>query len=203
MEKSIKEQQQMPNNEMLSGQPCSGESRQNVENSISPITTNSVETDLKLTQLKEATKPTTCVKSIMEPSISKPNLTSQNKQRPKTALNHNSSGSKSFRNPQSARSPTSTNWKSPFSSFITTGIRSRLHHPQQSSEFAYDLSRDELKFAGRFRGPMKPAPDAERQLLKNGQRREYLTQRYEHSPVVKYNYPEATSWRIGWLQQQR
>ncbi|KAM7344126.1 uncharacterized protein ACRADG_010961 [Cochliomyia hominivorax] len=102
-------------------------------------------------------------------------------------------------NTQSARSSTATNWKS---SFISSGSRYHLSRRPQTAQFAYDLSRDELKFSGHFRSPMKPLPDAESELLKHGSRREYLNQRYEHSPKSKYNYPEATSWRIGWLQQQ-
>lgn len=55
---------------------------------------------------------------------------------------------------------------------------------------------------GVFKGPMKTVPANERELLKSGQRGAYLALRYEHSPDRKYNYPEATSWRIGWFHNQ-
>ncbi|XP_017489239.1 PREDICTED: uncharacterized protein LOC108377481 [Rhagoletis zephyria] len=90
---------------------------------------------------------------------------------------------------------------SPFRSLITSGPRVR-QPLTQSNDFAYDLSKDESKFMGAFKGPMKTVPDSERELLKNGQRGAYLAVRYEHSPDRKYNYPEATSWRIGWLHNQ-
>ncbi|XP_036231066.2 uncharacterized protein [Bactrocera oleae] len=88
-----------------------------------------------------------------------------------------------------------------FRSFITSGPRVRQAMPQ-SNDFAYDLSKDESKFMGTFKGPMKTVPDNERELLKSGQRGAYLALRYEHSPDRKYNYPEATSWRIGWFHNQ-
>ncbi|XP_011201722.1 uncharacterized protein LOC105225084 [Bactrocera dorsalis] len=88
-----------------------------------------------------------------------------------------------------------------FRSFITSGPRVRQAKPQ-SNDFAYDLSKDESKFMGTFKGPMKTVPDNERELLKSGQRGAYLALRYEHSPDRKYNYPEATSWRIGWFHNQ-
>ena len=95
----------------------------------------------------------------------------------------------------------STVWRS--YAITTTSSRKRLTSKQQQySPFDYDLSREEQKFARQFSTPMKPPAEAEMELLKKGQRKEYLTQRYEHSPVAKYNYPEATSWRIGWLQRQ-
>ncbi|XP_050323491.1 uncharacterized protein LOC126755156 [Bactrocera neohumeralis] len=88
-----------------------------------------------------------------------------------------------------------------FRSYITSGPRVRQAKPQ-SNDFAYDLSKDESKFMGIFKGPMKTVPDNERELLKSGQRGAYLALRYEHSPDRKYNYPEATSWRIGWFHNQ-
>ncbi|CAD7011653.1 uncharacterized protein LOC101454087 [Ceratitis capitata] len=88
-----------------------------------------------------------------------------------------------------------------FRSFITTGPRVR-RSLAQSNDFAYDLSKDESRFMGNFKGPMKTVPANEREMLKNGQRGAYLAVRYEHSPDRKYNYPEATSWRIGWLHNQ-
>uniref|UniRef100_A0A1B0AP16 Sperm microtubule inner protein 1 C-terminal domain-containing protein n=1 Tax=Glossina palpalis gambiensis TaxID=67801 RepID=A0A1B0AP16_9MUSC len=95
--------------------------------------------------------------------------------------------------------PTPT-WKSPFKSFITQGVRTRNAAANlYVNGFAYDLSRDESKFVGSFKSPMKPASEAERELLRNG-RVAYLNNRYEYSPGRKYNYPEATSWRIGWFQ---
>ncbi|XP_053965054.1 uncharacterized protein LOC128867658 [Anastrepha ludens] len=90
---------------------------------------------------------------------------------------------------------------SPFRSLITTGPRVR-QSPVQANDFAYDLSKEESQFMGAFKGPMKTVPDSERELLKNGQRGAYLAVRYEHSPDRKYNYPQATSWRIGWLHNQ-
>lgn len=96
----------------------------------------------------------------------------------------------------------STVWRS-FASFSTTSSKcSSSKYRQKCSPFDYDLSREEQKFTCRFQTPMKPPAEAELQLLKKGQRVEYLTQRYEHSPVAKYNYPEATSWRIGWFHNQ-
>ncbi|XP_023306519.2 uncharacterized protein LOC111688266 [Lucilia cuprina] len=166
---------------------------------------NSTKKDLKQSDVKEINNPVS-KSQTMNPIKSASSSGNKTKQRPQSAPNRsfNSTGLKPLNNtPQSARLPPATNWKSPFNSFITKGTHFRLtsHSQQASSEFAYDLSRDELKFVGKFSRPMKPLPEAERQLLKNGQRKEYLTQRYEHSPVIKYNYPEATSWRIGWLQQ--
>lgn len=74
-------------------------------------------------------------------------------------------------------------------------------HKGQNSKFAYDLSSDELKVIENFKNPMKPLAKDELKLLTSGQRSGYLTQRYLLSPESKYNYPEATSWRIGWLQR--
>lgn len=122
------------------------------------------------------------------------------KKRPQTGDSKHNSGSKSSRSLQTTRTSSASNWKSPFSSLTTSGTRNRILRKQQASEFAYDLSREELKFIGKFCGPMKLPSENERQLLRNGARKDYLNQRYEHSPAMKYNYPEATSWRIGWLQ---
>ena len=95
----------------------------------------------------------------------------------------------------------STVWRS-YAITTTSSKKRSTSRQQQYSPFDYDLSREEQKFAREFSTPMKPPAEAEMELLKKGQRKEYLTQRYEHSPVTKYNYPEATSWRIGWLQRQ-
>ncbi|XP_067633185.1 serine-rich adhesin for platelets [Eurosta solidaginis] len=110
--------------------------------------------------------------------------------------NKNSSTSKRFIVHTSNNSASS-----PFRSFITRGPRMR-QPLAQANDFAYDLSKDESKFMGTFKGPMKAVPDKERDLLKSGQRGAYLAVRYEHSPDRKYNYPQATSWRIGWFHNQ-
>uniref|UniRef100_A0A1A9VIC7 Sperm microtubule inner protein 1 C-terminal domain-containing protein n=1 Tax=Glossina austeni TaxID=7395 RepID=A0A1A9VIC7_GLOAU len=107
------------------------------------------------------------------------------------------SGEYSKRIKRTAAKPTPT-WKSPFKSFITKGVRTR-NAGANVNGFAYDLSRDESKFVGAYKSPMKPASEAERELLRNGQRVTYLNNRYEYTPDRKYNYPEATSWRIGWF----
>lgn len=90
-------------------------------------------------------------------------------------------------------------WSSPFKSFISQGTRRRC----KTEQFAYDLSADELKFTQKFSGPMKPLSQEDRELLQSGQRLMYLSNRYEYSPDLKYNFPEATSWRIGWLSNER
>uniref|UniRef100_A0A1B0FQD3 Sperm microtubule inner protein 1 C-terminal domain-containing protein n=1 Tax=Glossina morsitans morsitans TaxID=37546 RepID=A0A1B0FQD3_GLOMM len=109
------------------------------------------------------------------------------------------SGQSSKRIKRTKAKPAPT-WKSPFKSFITKGVRARNAAADlYANGFAYDLSRDESKFAGAYKSPMKPASEAERELLRNGQRVTYLNNRYEYAPDRKYNYPEATSWRIGWF----
>lgn len=90
-------------------------------------------------------------------------------------------------------------WKSPFKSFITQSVRRRC----SAEKFAYDLSVEELKFNQNFSGPMKPLSQADRELLQSGGRLMYLNNRYAYSPDLKYNFPEATSWRIGWLLNER
>ncbi|XP_037812128.1 uncharacterized protein LOC119603915 [Lucilia sericata] len=195
------------NNDELPQQPISRETYQLKANNTSLITSNSVEKDFQQLDTKDINKPVS-TSHTMDSIKSAAPLGNKTKQRPQSAPNRSlkSTGLNPLSNtPKSARLPASTKWKSPFNSFVTKGTRSRLpsHSQQASSEFAYDLSRDELKFVGKFSRPMKPLPEAERHLLKNGQRKEYLTQRYEHSPVIKYNYPEATSWRIGWLQKMQ
>ncbi|XP_055856084.1 uncharacterized protein LOC129919255 [Episyrphus balteatus] len=72
--------------------------------------------------------------------------------------------------------------------------------PKKSSSFAsYDLSKEENIFNGHFSGPMKSVSVEQKQILESGKRNDYLTMRYDHSPDTKYNFPEATSWRYGWL----
>ncbi|XP_013116790.2 uncharacterized protein LOC106094148 [Stomoxys calcitrans] len=72
---------------------------------------------------------------------------------------------------------------------------------RQTTAFSYDLSTDELRAMNNFERAMKPTSEYEQHLLKTGSRSEYLRQRYLTSPDNKYNYPEATSWRIGWLHR--
>lgn len=36
----------------------------------------------------------------------------------------------------------------------------------------------------------------------NSSAKNYLTKRLDQSPRQKYYFPEATSWRIGWIQNQ-
>ena len=95
---------------------------------------------------------------------------------------------------------------SPFKSFSTSGLRVRTQHLNSAhlQDFAYDLSADEmLHLRGNLnKAAMKAVPEKERELLTSGQRGAYLAQRYEQTPGSKYNFPEATSWRIGWLQDQ-
>lgn len=86
-------------------------------------------------------------------------------------------------------------WTSPFKSFISRGTR----HCSNTNNFAYDLSTEELKFTEKFTKPMKPLSQEERKLLQSAQSQVYLNNRYKYSPVFKYNFPEATSWRIGWF----
>lgn len=74
----------------------------------------------------------------------------------------------------------------------------------QHQKFAYDLSKDEQKyFRSRAPKPMKPISSTDLQLLQQGNRLQYLNQRYDQPPNQRYEYPEATSWRIGWLQRQK
>ncbi|XP_017958950.1 uncharacterized protein LOC108653147 [Drosophila navojoa] len=77
----------------------------------------------------------------------------------------------------------------------------RIYRPSSSKIFDYDLSKQEARFFGQFRTPMKSVPADELQLLRSGNRSSYLETRYGHTPDVKYNYPEATSWRYGWFHQ--
>ncbi|XP_017868259.1 PREDICTED: uncharacterized protein LOC108617101 [Drosophila arizonae] len=77
----------------------------------------------------------------------------------------------------------------------------RIYRPSSSKIFDYDLSKQEARFYGQFRTPMKSVPADELQLLRSGNRSSYLETRYGHTPDVKYNYPEATSWRYGWFHQ--
>lgn len=92
-------------------------------------------------------------------------------------------------------------WKSSISQSSRVCTRRWDMKKCQNSKFAYDLSSDELKVIENFKNPMKPLAKDELKLLTSGQRSGYLTQRYLLSPESKYNYPEATSWRIGWLQR--
>ncbi|XP_058984927.1 uncharacterized protein LOC131805598 [Musca domestica] len=77
--------------------------------------------------------------------------------------------------------------------------RRNSSHNLKSLPFSYDLSSDELKAIDNIKQPMKPRANEVLACLKAGERLEYLRQRYLQSPEDKYNYPEATSWRIGWL----
>lgn len=77
----------------------------------------------------------------------------------------------------------------------------RIYRPSSSKIFDYDLSKEEARFFGQYRTPMKSVPADELQLLRSGNRSSYLETRYGHTPDVKYNYPEATSWRYGWFHQ--
>ncbi|XP_075166644.1 uncharacterized protein LOC142238809 [Haematobia irritans] len=95
--------------------------------------------------------------------------------------------------------PKSPIWKSSMSSSMCSKHRlSKRQNPQ----FSYDLSADELRAINNFKSPMKPPSEHDQQLLKGGSRLGYLRQRYLSSPDDKYNYPEATSWRIGWLHSK-
>ncbi|EDW73857.1 uncharacterized protein Dwil_GK19344 [Drosophila willistoni] len=81
----------------------------------------------------------------------------------------------------------------------------RIIRPSSSAIFDYDLSQVEQN---NFRHcqcrdpPMKSVPHDELQLLRSGQRTTYLEQRYDRTPDVRYNYPQATSWRYGWFHRQ-
>lgn len=92
--------------------------------------------------------------------------------------------------------------QNPFKSFLTNGSTSR-YRQKNNSRFEYDLSKDEQFFNGKFSSAMKSVPNEEKQILNSGQRECYLNARYEHSPDSKYYYPEATSWRYGWLHSVR
>lgn len=54
--------------------------------------------------------------------------------------------------------------------------------------------------------PMRDANPGELQILYNpadhSSGKTYLTKRLDQSPRQKYYFPEATSWRIGWIQNQ-
>lgn len=138
------------------------------------------------------------------PSIQKARSQVQ-QQRPATSA-------KSFTSYQQTRGPVAANvsntrsnkgpctWRSPFSSFIT---QSRRRQGLNTGEFGYDLSEEEIKFNKKFAGPMKPLSQSDQELLKTGGRQTYLNSRYELSPDLKYNFPEATSWRIGWIHNER
>ncbi|KAH8384620.1 hypothetical protein KR093_003069 [Drosophila rubida] len=77
-----------------------------------------------------------------------------------------------------------------------------IFRPSTSKIFDYDLSREEkLHFLG-WHNPMKSVPVHELQLLQNGQRVTYLETRYDRSPDLRYNYPEATSFRYGWFHRK-
>ena len=79
-------------------------------------------------------------------------------------------------------------------SFVSKGPKVAKHN-----NFLYHLSSEESKIFNATKKPMKEVPETEKNLLKGGQRREYLEVRKEKGPVTKYHYPEATSWRYGWL----
>lgn len=53
---------------------------------------------------------------------------------------------------------------------------------------------------------MRDADPGELQILYNPADRSsgktYLAKRLDQSPRQKYYFPEATSWRIGWIQNQ-
>ncbi|XP_016972388.1 uncharacterized protein LOC108039812 [Drosophila rhopaloa] len=85
----------------------------------------------------------------------------------------------------------------------SNGVTSRIYRPAGSGVFHYHLSDlEEAGFGRSLVFPMKSVPAAELQLLRNGQRINYLERRYERSPDDKYNYPEATSWRYGWFHRE-
>lgn len=54
--------------------------------------------------------------------------------------------------------------------------------------------------------PMREVDPSALQILYNSADRSsgktYLTKRLDQSPRQKYFFPEATSWRIGWIQNQ-
>ncbi|XP_037038122.1 uncharacterized protein LOC119075701 [Bradysia coprophila] len=69
----------------------------------------------------------------------------------------------------------------------------------------YSLSPDELKSCPKtIEQPMRNADPVELEILYNAADRSsgknYLAKRLDQSPREKYYFPEATSWRIGWIQ---
>ncbi|KAH8390181.1 hypothetical protein KR200_008859 [Drosophila serrata] len=95
--------------------------------------------------------------------------------------------------------------KNPISEGNDFKVTKSAYKPTVSTIFSYDLSPLERNDYGlchrNSMNPMKSVPPTEVQLLQSGQRSTYLEKRYELTPDVKYNYPEATSMRYGWFHR--
>ncbi|CAD7078715.1 unnamed protein product [Hermetia illucens] len=86
-------------------------------------------------------------------------------------------------------------WKNPFHSVISAGPKRR----GSSYDFAsYDLAKGE-DYKLDTKTAMKEVPPMQKDILKDGPRMKYLNIRWEITPDVKYYFPEATSWRYGWM----
>jgi len=93
--------------------------------------------------------------------------------------------------------------KKKFTTYVNTKSYVAKGAPMDKhSNFQYHLSKEERRLFTIAKNPMKDVPEKARQLLKEGQRQQYLNVRNEQGPVSKYHYPEATSWRYGWLIDQ-
>ena len=76
-------------------------------------------------------------------------------------------------------------------SFVYTRITKKIRHT--NSQVFYSLSNDEnYQFN---KSPMKNNST----FIKTKLKQDYLTERYNKRPSEKYNFPEATSWRYGWI----
>ena len=89
-------------------------------------------------------------------------------------------------------------------SFVTSSGPTTLKKKQQIGDFNYSINVEELKaFEIPSERPMRKANEEHLTILTNDQdaaRQKYLNARWNASPRDKYYFPEATSWRYGWVQ---
>lgn len=82
--------------------------------------------------------------------------------------------------------------------FATTRSTKKNVGRNLNSEIFYSLTEKEKKAIHFDDGAMKEISSEARMKLKSN-KNGYLETRYNERPAIRYNFPEATSFRYGWF----
>lgn len=80
-------------------------------------------------------------------------------------------------------------------SYIYTRVTKKVR--QTNSEIFYSLAPTE-KYSFNELAMKRVSSNIKIKLMTNN-KDNYLSERYDQRPSEKYNFPQATSWRIGWF----